>query len=415
MKVNKLHKGQIFKNYKELCEVLEIVPTKKANNQRNAQFKELERYCAYHKEGHKIIIDIVFNEVKAKVDNRTNNKGGNNIIYAEDIESIMLNLLYHMPKSIREVGVVGYTKVRLYEKFGLVNDNYKPTNEKVLQLSDKLNLPYQSINECYNTVNGKLWNTVKSGLNRLKNRALINWDLSYNLVLIDEVDGKEVQYMRVADTYDKELIRSCELKALKDINLPTKTKVFTLKKWDEFKDIVTEYLREEYPTLVYYFESVAIRFDYSEIYAEVEGIELEDTKYLREQLNYNISNSLNKSFDSRHNNAVKNIETKEYITAYDNYRVSEEYTAEQRRIKDTIIPQKAKLIDDSFKAEGGKTIDLKRQWESKYKPTEQQLNKNMLYKQMSIFDNGFNNDIDIDSLIDDSKGFEMIDDNSIPF
>ena len=60
------------------------------------------------------------------------------------------------------------------------------TKDKVLQLSDILSIPSQSINECYNVTNSKLWNTVKSALNHMRNRALLNWELSYKLVLKDE-------------------------------------------------------------------------------------------------------------------------------------------------------------------------------------------------------------------------------------
>ena len=76
MQVNRLKTGDIYRNYGHLCEILEIKPTKKANNQRNAQFKELERYVKWHREGHKIIIDEVYSDVKDKVDGRT--KGNNN-------------------------------------------------------------------------------------------------------------------------------------------------------------------------------------------------------------------------------------------------------------------------------------------------------------------------------------------------
>ena len=60
MQVNRLKTGDIYRNYGHLCEILEIKPTKKANNQRKAQFKELERYVKWHREGHKIIIDEVY-------------------------------------------------------------------------------------------------------------------------------------------------------------------------------------------------------------------------------------------------------------------------------------------------------------------------------------------------------------------
>lgn len=63
--------GQVFKNYKALCEFLgEKV---KQGKGRQLQFKEWERYFSFHKEGYKIVIDEVYSTPKKKVDNRKNN------------------------------------------------------------------------------------------------------------------------------------------------------------------------------------------------------------------------------------------------------------------------------------------------------------------------------------------------------
>ena len=70
--MNKLKKGQIFKNWKEVCEFLnwEI----KTGNSKIAQIKQLESLCEYHTEGRKYMIDEVFDiqkEIKeASKDNK---------------------------------------------------------------------------------------------------------------------------------------------------------------------------------------------------------------------------------------------------------------------------------------------------------------------------------------------------------
>ena len=64
--IKELKEGLIIKNYKVLCEeYLGVKPTK--GNGRKYHFKELERYCEYHKEGQKIIIDNVYKDKKEKV------------------------------------------------------------------------------------------------------------------------------------------------------------------------------------------------------------------------------------------------------------------------------------------------------------------------------------------------------------
>ena len=94
MKIDKLKNGQIFKNYKELCGALEI-PTK-VGKAKQLQMKDFERYFKYHKEGHKIVIDELLTEVKTKVDNRKNNKGGNNVKYVDDMEYLILSLFIYV-------------------------------------------------------------------------------------------------------------------------------------------------------------------------------------------------------------------------------------------------------------------------------------------------------------------------------
>ena len=55
MNVENLCEGLIIKNYKELCVLLGIKVT--GGDSKKSQLKDLERYCKYHKEGNKFIID----------------------------------------------------------------------------------------------------------------------------------------------------------------------------------------------------------------------------------------------------------------------------------------------------------------------------------------------------------------------
>lgn len=74
-----LYIGRVFKNYKIICEWLGVKPTK--GKGRQYHIREFERYCKYHTEGQKYIIDEVYKKPLPKVDGRVNNKGGNNIKY----------------------------------------------------------------------------------------------------------------------------------------------------------------------------------------------------------------------------------------------------------------------------------------------------------------------------------------------
>ena len=60
--VVRLQKGMIIKNYKELCGLLDLRVT--SGGAKENQLKELEMYCNYSKQGHKFIINEVYNNPK---------------------------------------------------------------------------------------------------------------------------------------------------------------------------------------------------------------------------------------------------------------------------------------------------------------------------------------------------------------
>src|SRR5699024_4499392 len=104
-----------------------------------------ERYFKYHKEGHKIVIDELLTEVKTKVDNRKNNKGGNNVKYVDDMEYLILSLLDKF--EIGKDEKVGFSKNLLFSHCGLINDNYRIIKGNTLKFSQLIDMPIQTINE----------------------------------------------------------------------------------------------------------------------------------------------------------------------------------------------------------------------------------------------------------------------------
>lgn len=59
-----------YKNYKELCNVMDWKTT--GGKSKQLQLKDLERFCKYHKEGNKFIIDEVFENPLLKEENKRN-------------------------------------------------------------------------------------------------------------------------------------------------------------------------------------------------------------------------------------------------------------------------------------------------------------------------------------------------------
>ena len=72
MKIENLKEGMVLKSYRELCEVLEMKV--QSSDSKNAQLKELGRYCKFHKDKYKFVIDEVYDIPLPKEDNVRNTK-----------------------------------------------------------------------------------------------------------------------------------------------------------------------------------------------------------------------------------------------------------------------------------------------------------------------------------------------------
>ncbi|MCM3732015.1 hypothetical protein M3196_10125 [Fictibacillus nanhaiensis] len=94
MKVEKLQPGQTFKNYKVLCSELGI-PIKNGKDSKEAQYKEIARYCKYTRSGHSFIIEEMYQVPKEKIDNRGKSEGSrsNNNVYNNAIQLLITDLL----------------------------------------------------------------------------------------------------------------------------------------------------------------------------------------------------------------------------------------------------------------------------------------------------------------------------------
>lgn len=119
MKIENLKEGQVIKNYKELCKVLEIEP-KNGGESKKSQLKDIERYIKYEKQGQKFIIIKIYDNPKEKIDKRVNNKGGNNTVFADDIEKLILNML-----SKSKDDTVTIARGQLYKALSMCNNSSK--------------------------------------------------------------------------------------------------------------------------------------------------------------------------------------------------------------------------------------------------------------------------------------------------
>lgn len=70
MNTENLKVGQVFKNYKSMCEFLEIEA--KRGNSKPAQVKELQRYFNYHQSVREITITEIYDRPLTKEENKRN-------------------------------------------------------------------------------------------------------------------------------------------------------------------------------------------------------------------------------------------------------------------------------------------------------------------------------------------------------
>lgn len=232
--------GKVFKNYKVLCEWLGVTPTK--GKGRGYHFKEFERYCTYHKEGQKIIVDEVFDNPVDKADNRINN-GANK--YIDDMIPLLEGYIGKSQQTIyttsnnllSAIGVVHTDYVNLYSNATKVATTITNiTNIKVTP---------RTLEDFSNNINRTMHNALRSALNRLhKQGKIIYKDITF---IINDGDTEPHE----ADKYELDIIEENEKWVLDDmfkkgeIKNPSKNSIFSFKQRNKFYNLLDKCLLED--------------------------------------------------------------------------------------------------------------------------------------------------------------------------
>lgn len=356
MKIQNIKQGQIFKNYKELCKALEV--DIKAGKAKILQLKDFNRYFTYKKQGIKYVIDEIYEISKEKVDGRENNKGGNNRVFVDDIEKLILHILHESKDDM-----VSISRNRLYRKLNMINDNYIVARNNVPILSEFINLPQEAIYEFYDNSNSSLKNTVERNLKRLRSKALIMWEATTTVAIYETDIEKDILNQpklseggnllyetklkhRVASKEEKKFILKCEKEVMFSLGCETLQKVFLLGKWRTFKKEVEKKLKEA-TNIQYYYDTYTITFNLEDIEEECVRLELEEVEKAKENLNTNAIKTLakgNKTRNTSAKNKLKNsfgtIPGKEKLE----YRASDVYVEEQGQLAFMLMNHKAANI-----------------------------------------------------------------------
>jgi hypothetical protein len=257
LKIEKLKAGQTFKNYKELCELLEMEVKK--GNSKKAHLSELSCYCNYSSVGHQIIIDEVFKEKREKVENRGKSEGSRRKIYGNAIQLLIADLLAQCE------GHVSISRSRLMLRIGMTNSNYSECGESVKKLSKYTKVDEKVIYDFYNTSNSNFKNTVESALNSLMDKRVIMYST------VTKVCEKGEYSTRTADQDEIDIIMDFEKDTLEKLGYKQMSTVRVSKDWKKFRSEVQKLLHE-FSNIEYYYTAYDINVN--EKYIEQERNEL---------------------------------------------------------------------------------------------------------------------------------------------
>jgi hypothetical protein len=176
MNLQNLHEGQVVKNYKELCALLDI--TEKIGNSRKSQIKEIERHFKFKKEGHLIIVEKVYDKAEIKMDGR---KLGNRSIYVDDVSVQLLNYLVENKTKRYKVGDSERTFLtarNIFQITGMINSKYLPTKQSIKAFIDETpkSLEIEDLNEFFARTESKMREILMSSLKNLDARLMITYE-----------------------------------------------------------------------------------------------------------------------------------------------------------------------------------------------------------------------------------------------
>ena len=351
MNIENLEEGMEVKNYKKLCELLEL-PVKNGKA-RKTQIKEIERHMKYNTNGHKIIIEKIYSQPKEKVDNRSL---GNNSLFGIESQKLILDLLVR-----NDNNTLFLSTCRLLKALEIINDNYAICRQNIPKLSKLIEMDEKYIYDFYTSTHGTLKSALETTLNQLQKKSLIFWnkiitvcietayvesnDMNKTKIIKKSDNRKTIKYRvnkdyRPATDDEIELILSTEREVLDIMGFDNKQDVFLAFKWNEYNKLVMDQLYDK-ANIVYYYSSYKIISNKHHVLKELENIK---KMHLQMILNTKVSCRLLVNADKRQNTSQDNI----YIDDYrdkDLMRAKEEYIENNHKLINLLIDWTTEKID----------------------------------------------------------------------
>lgn len=280
----KLKEGDVYKNYKDLCN--QLCESELKANSKKAQIKEWQRHFDFEKVGQKYIITEIYLEPLPKDDKRINNGQS---IYSEHVELLLLDYLSRQKGKVAEL-----TIKNIFLLLGMVNNNYMNDNYKI---DDDLINDFQ-INHFYQRSYKKLNRILFDTLRSLKNKRLINFNED-KVIKISELnrEGFFIDNIRIATQDEKNIIMKVEHEVLQEMGYDTIVQIHLKFKNKEFYKKVKESLYEQYK-IHFYFNQISLWFYHEHIEHAKEKAKIDmERKMLNSKVVNFVNEQVNKNLE----------------------------------------------------------------------------------------------------------------------
>ena len=354
MNVNNLKEGQTIKNYKELCEILDIKAT--TGNSKKSQLKELELYCNYIKDGNKYIIQEIYNEPIQQLGIG---------LYKEDIELLILDLLARNKESNYFVSLTIKNLLRALE---MVNNNfvevynYKEPKKQFNKLNEVIKVDTAIIGDIFYLVKDKTKRNIVSALKDLADKSLILWELRIKVCRIEielelnssgniklDEQGNAIikeynEFYDYATQEEKNLILKTEKEVMESMNIKKKT-YFNINKDARmiFVKEVNRRLKQE--NIKFYYYTYDITYNKDDVLKELNRVELAE---VRNRLNKNVLEQVLKTIEYLSNKTKDKYkagfgELPPEATDTERIRYNKNYTKDGNKTAKAIVDRKTKV------------------------------------------------------------------------
>lgn len=291
MRIENLKEGMVIKNYKELCKLLEVDVLE--GNSKKKQMEDFGHYCDYTKQGHKIIINEIYETPTISINEMRKGK------YIQTLSNIIIEYLYN-GDTLNEIPLF-----KLLNVLGVTNQNYESVNKYRLEFSQLANVQLASIYYFYSNTKMEFKRIVESCLNNLQRRRILNW----RRCVIVLKDGKRYK----ADIKTEKMLLKAEYESLREVH---KVNMYELFKDRDAVDEFNRIIQQKTGGLNYYYSYELVIGDYA-LKCEYDNIQEERKKLnnmMVTKLDGKFSNSKFIKYKNDYDRIIEALINSEYTT-----------------------------------------------------------------------------------------------------